>query len=521
MSFMFKLNVWILLACILVGCNLNASPTETPVPLSTATTIPTDVAEVATLAPTETVTATPTATNTATVTNTPTVTYTPSITPTASITPAPNIILNADRVDIAEIPAFLSDGVSSPLVVFANGNNQTSITNTATGEAQNTQQILYVTSPGSQQRTELLTLQSAEGNRFYPAESGTAIAYFVANVNPGLYILNITPVENTTFSARLWTTTSLVQRGILSEPVWTSDGENLAVTQQSAYALDIFLYSRDTRQRINLTNSPSFDMFPAFSPDGRYMAFVSDRAICPSWNPADADACDLVTQETPVGGTVHLLTLETGEVRQVSDVFVTEAPRWINNSRLAIAGGNQTDLLNPQRTLWLADINTNQVTQVQLASDDDSVLYLSDAWSPDGQEVIFQRATTSNTEIVMMTIDGTVISRRSDELVFPRFGVRMDWSASGGRIAIGGTGGRCPYGIRVADTTFDWVATGNQPSICNPIFSPDGQNMVYTGVTSDVDGRLDIYSASENGFSQFNLTANLRGVNTLIGWLGR
>ena len=97
----------------------------------------------------------------------------------------------------------------------------------------------------------------------------------------------------------------------------------------------------------------------------------------------------------------------------------------------------------------------------------------------------------------------------------------MDWSASGGRIAIGGTGGRCPYGIRVADTTFDWVATGNQPSICNPIFSPDGQNMVYTGVTSDVDGRLDIYSASENGFSQFNLTANLRGVNTLIGWLGR
>lgn len=515
---MFKSSVWVCLALMLVGCNLSAPPTATPVPTSTVTTIVTDAA---TLAPTQTVTATPTATNTATVTNTPTVTYTPSITPTASITPAPDILLRADNVNIADIPDFLRDGIDSPLVVFANGNNQTSITNTATGEAQNTQQIVYITSPGSQQRTEILALQSAEGNRFYPAESGTALAYFIPNVNPGLYIINILPVEDITFSARLWTTTTLVQRGIFSEPVWTPDGENLAVTQQSAYALDIFSYSRDTRQRVNLTNSPSFDMFPAFSPDGRYMAFVSDRATCASWNPADANSCDLLSQATPIGGTVHLLTLATGEIRQLSDVFVTEAPRWINNSRLVIAGGNQIDLLNPQRTLWLADINTNQVTQVQLASDDDSVLYLADAWSPDGQEVIFQRATTSDTEIVMMTVAGDVIRRRSDDLSFPRFGVEMDWSASGGRIVMGGTGGRCPYGIRVADTTFDWVATGNQPSICNPIFSPDGQSLVYTGVVSDVDGRLDIYTASENGFSQFNLTANLSGVNTLIGWLGQ
>lgn len=518
---MVKTGVWIFLAIILVGCNLSApSPTASPLPPASATTASTSAPTVASTN-TATATATSTVTHTATVTNTATVTSTPSITPTASITPAPAILLNADQVEIVDIPDFLRDGIDSPLVLFANSNNQTSITNIATGEAQNTQQIIYATSPGSQQRTALAILQSAEGNRFYPAESGTAIAYFIPGVNPGLYILNISPVENTTFSARLWTTTTLVQRGILSEPVWTPNGEGLVVTQQSAYALDIFSYSRDTRQRVNLTNSPSFDMFPAFSPDGRYMAFVSDRATCPSWNPADNNACDLLTQEMPMGGTVHLLTLETGEVRQLLDVFVTEAPRWINNSRLAIAGGNQIDLLNPERNLWLADINTNEVVQVQLASDDDSVLYLSDAWSPDGREVIFQRATATDTEIVLMTVDGTVIRRRSDDLSFPRFGVEIDWSASGERIVFGGISGRCPYGVRVADTAFDWVATGNLPSICNPIFSPDGQNMVYTGVTSDVDGRLDIYSASENGFSQFNLTANLRGINTLIGWLGR
>ncbi|MGJ3238479.1 MAG: hypothetical protein ACFE0Q_07215 [Anaerolineae bacterium] len=515
---MWKSSLWMILVMVLVGCNLSAPMTVTPLPTATASSTPT-IASTATPTLTPTLTVTPTAT--ATVTTTPTVTLTPSITPTASITPAPPIILRADRLEIIDIPDFLRDGIDAPLIMFANSNDQTSITNIATGEAQNTQQIVYVTNPGSQQRTVLLELQSAEGNRFYPSPNGTALAYFVAGVNPGLYILNVTPVENTTFSARLWQTVTLVQRGIVSEPVWTSDGERLAVTQQTAYALDIFLYSRDTRERVNLTDHPAYDMYPAFSPDGRYMAFVSDRERCSSWNPADADFCDILTDDPPTGGGVYLLTLETGEVRQLSDEFVAEPPRWINNSRLVFASGDQNDLLNPQRILWLADVNNGQTVKVQLPEDDDSVLYLADAWSPTGEQVIFQRATLSTTEIVMATVNGEVIRRRSDDLTFSRYGVRMDWSTNGARIAIGGTGGRCPFGIRVADDAFSWVATGNQPSICNPRFSPDGQNLTFTGVTSDVDGRLDLYSASENGFGVVNLTANLQGSNAFIGWFGQ
>src|SRR5690606_16166917 len=142
------------------------------------------------------------------------------------------IILNADRVNIADIPAFLTEGITSPLVVFANSNNQTTITNTATGEAQNRQQILYVTSPGSQQRTEALTLQSAEGNRFYPAHSGTAIAYSISNGKRGLDSWKSTPVQGTTGYARLWTTTSIRRRGIASEPGSRPAGEHLAVRQE-------------------------------------------------------------------------------------------------------------------------------------------------------------------------------------------------------------------------------------------------------------------------------------------------
>jgi Tol biopolymer transport system component len=518
---MWKAITGIIVILSLAGCNM-VSLTETPVSIAPSSS-PTEALLATTAAPssTEAPTATTAPSETASATLRPTMTLTPSITPTASITPAPEIPFRADQLTIVEaMPDFLLDGIDSPLIVFANNNNQSTIRNISTAQPENTTQILYVTQAGSLDRTPILELEANEDNQFFPAANGNAIAYFLPRgAAAGLYILNI--VADFSSSSRIWPTNSLTQRGIVSEPVWTSDGEALAVTLQTAYELDIFLYARDGSIRTNLTEAPSYDFWPAFSPDGRYLAFVSDRATCPSWNPADANACDALTDPAPYGGTVYLMDLASQELRQVSEQFVTEPPRWINNNLLVIAAGDQTDLLNPQRNLWLANIPSESVEQILLAGDNDAVQYLSDAWSPDGRMLIFQRATPSEAEIVLMTADGELIERRSDDLSFPRFGVSIDWSPLGNRIVFGGVGGRCPYGIRVTDEDFDMVADGNSPSICNPSFSPDGQSIAFTGVTSDVDGRLDIYSSSADGFTMVNLTADFRGINTLIGWIGR
>jgi Tol biopolymer transport system component len=521
---MWKAITGIFVILTLAGCNMVAI-TETPVSIAPSSS-PTE-AIATTVAPTNTETEPPTATQTptetATATLSPTMTLSPTITPTASITPAPEIPFFADQLSIVDtMPDFLIDGIDSPLILFTNSNNQSTIRNIATAQPENTVQILYVTQAGSLDRTAILELEANEDNLFFPAANGNAIAYFLPRgVAAGLYILNIVSPSGFSSSTRIWTTTALSQRGILSEPVWTSDGEALAVTLQTAYDLDIFLYPRDGAMRTNITDSPSYDFWPAFSPDGHFMAFVSDRATCPSWNPADANACDALTEPAPYGGTVYLMDLTTNEVRQVSDQFVTEPPRWINDNLLVIAAGDQTDLLNPQRSLYLANIGAETVEQVQMEGDSASVQYLSDAWSPDGTRLIFQRATANETEIVLMTADGELIRRRSEDLSFPRFGVSIAYSPLGDRIALGGVGGRCPYGIRVSERDFSWVATGNSPIICNPSFSADGQAIVFTGVTSEVDGRLDIYSTNAEGFGMVNLTADLRGMNTLIGWIGR
>ena len=515
---MRKITILVLML-ILSGCNLlsEATPTSLPPTLEPTVTATVTVAPTAT----ETATTAPTATETLTptITASPTVTTIPTVTPTPSVTPAAVPVFRSDQLNLITLPDNIRDGIDNALIVFTNSNDQTSIANIATAQPENTTEIIYLTPRDSRDRIQIAVIDSSTGNQIYPEPSGKALAYFQGGGGAGLYILNMQ--TGAAFSNRVWNTSSLVQRGIFSRPTWTADGESLAVVLQTEYAVDIFLYSRDGSDRINLTQSGSYDFHPAFSPDGRYMAFVSDRATCPTWIPGESDFCDAFTQEAPYGGTVHLMDLETDEVRQVSDVFVTEPPRWINNRILVFAGGDQTDLLNPQRTLWIANIAVDTVEQVLLEGDDSSILYLGDTWSPDGGRVMFQRATPSESQVILMETNGTLIRSRGTDLNFPRFGMRADWSALNDRIVIGGGGGQCPYGIRVADpANFDWVATGNQPVICNPIFAPDGQHIAFTGITSEVDGRLDVYSATANGFGAQNLTGDLRGTINLIGWMG-
>ena len=67
----------------------------------------------------------------------------------------------------------------------------------------------------------------------------------------------------------------LVQRGFYVAPDWSPDGSQLALALATGYAIDIFLYAKDGSGRKNLTNAGSYDWWPRWSPDGRYLSFVS------------------------------------------------------------------------------------------------------------------------------------------------------------------------------------------------------------------------------------------------------
>lgn len=500
-------------ALVLLMCATMAACSTPPEPTPTLTAQPT-----LTASPTATVTPTPTAT--ATVTTTPTatatatVTPTPSITPTASITPEATVAFIFDNWQSVSVPPEIQDGLESPLIMFANSNDQSTITNIATASFENTQEIVYYVAPGNPaSRTPILTVDATTDNQIFPSRNGMSIAYMRLD---GLYFVNL----QIGLGGRIAALRSLVQRGIASLPAWSPDGTRLAVTLETGYALDIFAYdNQGTIPPVNLTQSGAFDFFPSWSPDGRFMAFVSDRATCPTWTPGEANACDALTMTTPTGGTVYVLELATGTISPVGDVYTTEAPRWINNRQFVIAGGDPLDLLQPSRELYLADTDRFLPRRV-VAPGDENTLYVGDAWSADGTRVLVQRVTDTSSNLILLNVTGEILAERSDGLSFPRFGMSADWSPDGTRLAVGGRNGNCPYGIRVTDSDLNAVATGNTPpTMCTPQYAISG-NLAYTGINPRVDGRVDVYSASLNGFEATNLTVDLRGQIQFLGWVG-
>lgn len=425
-----------------------------------------------------------------------------------------------DNWDVVDLPDALGNRLSSGMIAFISSNNRQSIRNIATAQPFTGIQTIYFASPSRAfGRIPVLEVDSTAGLEVFVARPGNALAYTISGGDirsAGLYILDLA----SGFSARVLASENpLVQRGIYMAPDWSPDGEQLAMAVATGYDMDIYLYAKDGSGRTNIAESGAYEMWPSWSPDGRYIAFVSDRADCPSWRPGDTGFCDALTEPAPAGGQVYLYEVSSGDITRVADEAIFEAPYWINATKLAFASGDPFDLLNPTRRIWLADISTGEVNEIRMSESPATASYLSESWSPNGRSVLVQIADQSN-QVVMLNREGALIGR-DRELDFPRFSMTASWAPDGGRIAIGGTAGHCPYGIRVRNAGLGNVASGSPPpTMCDPAFSPDGQRIAFTGVNPSVDGRNDIYVASPNGFGAVSLTSDLRGQVELIGWVG-
>ncbi|MBN1565368.1 MAG: PD40 domain-containing protein [Anaerolineae bacterium] len=507
----------------LTSCNFALEAEDpTATPTATATLTPT-YTPTATATPTVTYTPThtPTITLTPTITNTPTITPLPSVTPTPSATPAPVAGFANDQWSTVNIPARVRDGLDITYFAIVSTNERTGgTTNPETPVPETEIETLYLVDPSSGELIEIFDLPANTGDRIYWSPDGKKLVYFAEAVTlpdgtivGGLYLLNL----ELGFSLRLFNLPAINPRGIPDHrPVWSPDSSQFAIALPTAYDVDIFLLLADGSINQNATASGAYDLWPAWSPDGRRLAFVSDRSVCPSWIPGEPGSCSAIDAETPQGGHLHVLDIETGIIQQVSEVWIDGPPVWVSNLQVAFTSG-LSDSVGVSE-IWITNVQAGTARKI---SDRELSLNLGMVWSPDGTRVIYYRASDP-AAILLKDSDGRMM-QSTEEFLFTRFGFAAVWSPGGEWIAFGGHNGQCPYGLVVMRSTFEIAYRGSSLNACDPTYSPDGSYLAFAGIQTRVgaaDGRLDLFVANAAGNSPRNLTSTLQGDIQLLGWIG-
>jgi len=219
--------------------------------------------------------------------------------------------------------------------------------------------------------TRKLNLSPAwlSGNSLY------AIGY--DRVNPDLYLLDIFTKAKKLVSS---------QPGLNISPAVGPAGKKLAAALESpGENLDLYIMNPDGSRPLRVTSHPAADLEPTWSPDGHYLAFVSDRSGTPQ---------------------IYMIDLYQGAesagnkpVRLTTRGSYNTSPAWSPDGRyLAYArrAGNQFDL-------YLIDFQgADKRTEIQLTStpynEEDP------AFSADGRMLVYSSNKNGNYDIFEISI---------------------------------------------------------------------------------------------------------------------
>jgi len=258
----------------------------------------------------------------------------------------------------------------------------------------------------------------------------------------------------------------------------------IAFTSDRAGVPGIFVMNADGSNVVPLTSEKGW--FPAWSPDGKKIAFCSDAGISvmnangsnvvpltsdggygPAWSP-DGKRIAFCSD-----GEIYLMNADGSNVVPLtSSTGYDEFPTWSpDGKKIAFEGGNGGDRI--------CVMNADGSNVVQLTSDSG----YCPAWSPDGKKIAFASWRNGGDEICVMNADGSdVVQLTSDS------GFEPAWSPDGKKIAF--------------DSSWD----GNS-EIC--VMNADGSNVVRLTINTALDCSPDgcssqiwdpwIYDTNENG----------------------
>lgn len=252
------------------------------------------------------------------------------------------------------------------------------------------------------------------------------------------------------------------------------------------------------------------NLSPALSPDGEYIAFLSER---------DLFSINLFVAEARTGKVISSLRNPAANPHMDALRFIQSAGSWSPDGRqLAFVsfadGDNRISLFDVRRRRVRQNIAVEGVTALTNL-----------AWSPDGSSIAFTGLEGGISDLYVLNLETSVVR----QLTSDRYAdLQPDWSPDGRYIAFTTDRGG-------SDTDFDQLIYQKKGLALfdlerneirslrpfgdvlhhNPQFSPDGEDLYFI---SDQNGFKDVYRldlSSEQAYRLTNLATGVSGITAL------
>ena len=273
---------------------------------------------------------------------------------------------------------------------------------------------------------------------------------------------------------------------------------------------EIYVMDTDGGNPQNLTNNPASDHSPSWSPDGKRIAFLSDR---------DGHFMNGIP-------TTEIYVMDADGRNQqnlTNNPSYDSSPSWSPDGKRIAFDSNRDGRFNFE----IYVIDTDGRNLQRLTNNPDPNGHPDDrypSWSPDGKRIVFSARREGHVvhnrdityEIYVMDADGGNEQRLTDNRNNDWYPA---WSPDGKRIAFSadrkGNLGNFNIYVMDADGGNPQNLTNNRAWNWSPSWSPDSQRIVFN---SNRDGKSEIYVMDADGGNQQRLTNN-RHSDSSPAWL--
>jgi Tol biopolymer transport system component len=258
---------------------------------------------------------------------------------------------------------------------------------------------------------------------------------------------------------------------------------------------------------INRENAGRINISPVMSPDGNYIAFISEK---------DLFTLDLFLYDIRKGKIVRKLASTTRQ-NEIDDFnFIESAGTWSpDGTKFAFVifsrGRNQLAIVDVSRARIIEEIDLDPLRS-----------FINPAWSPDGKYIVVSGLQEGIGDLYMYDLSGRTLERLTSDYTS---NIHPAWSPDGRYIAFSSErintmqgGGKYSFDLGIYE-----VATGSLQTLdvfsgasnLNPLFAADNQSLYFL---SDRDGFRNLYNVDLNTGKVDMLTDYMTGISGITAY---